>query len=71
MRLLQCPPSLSIKAKEILDRLYKDGWIEKEQKGSHLQLVHPVKAGKVTVPMHKDDLPKGTVHAIMKQVGLK
>ena len=62
-----------MKAREVLDRLHKDGWIEKEQKSSHLQLVHPVKAGKVTVPMpmHKGDLPKGTVHSILKQAGLK
>ena len=33
--------------------------------------MHPVKAGKVTVPLHKGDLPKGTVHFILKQAGLK
>lgn len=60
-----------MKAKEILDRLYTDGWLEKEQKGSHLQLIHPTKSGKVTVPMHQGDLPKGTVHSIFKQAGLK
>jgi predicted RNA binding protein YcfA (HicA-like mRNA interferase family) len=35
--------------KELLNILKGDGWVEKAQKGSHLQLVHPVKIGKVTV----------------------
>lgn len=65
------PITLYMKAKEILDQLYADGWLEKEQRGSHLQLIHPLKSGKVTVPMHKGDLPKGTVHSILKQAGLK
>jgi predicted RNA binding protein YcfA (HicA-like mRNA interferase family) len=36
--------------REVLKVLVKDGWIKKHQKGSHLQLEHPVKKGKVTVP---------------------
>ena len=48
-----------------------DGWILKTQIGSHRQYVHPNKAGKVTIPFHSKDLPKGTEHSIMKQAGLK
>jgi len=48
-----------------------DGWIEKTQKGSHLQMVHPVKPGKVTVPVHSGDIPRGTLNSIFKQAGLK
>lgn len=51
--------------------LNQDGWEEKVQKGSHLQLMHRDKPGKVTVPVHKGDIPKGTLHAILKQAGLK
>jgi predicted RNA binding protein YcfA (HicA-like mRNA interferase family) len=58
-------------ANELLRILHNDGWREKDQKGSHLQLVHSVKTGKVTVPIHKGDLAKGTVNAILKQAGLK
>ena len=58
-------------AKEIVKTLNADGWIEKEQKGSHLQLIHPTKSGKVTVPMHKGDLKIGTLNGILKQAGLK
>lgn len=58
-------------AKEILKELHKDGWIEIDQRGSHLNLKHPTKPGKVTVPIHSGDLPKGTLNSILKQAGLK
>lgn len=58
-------------SKELLRVLYDDGWMDKTQKGSHLQLIHAIKKGKVTVPMHNGDLPKGTLYSIFKQAGLK
>lgn len=59
-------------AKEILKQLKADGWTEKSQRGSHLQLVHPTKPGKVTVPMHTGkDLDPKTANSILKQAGLK
>jgi len=60
-----------MKAKELLKLLKDDGWYEDSQKGSHLKLKHFQKTGKVTVPMHNGDVPKGTLHAILKQAGLK
>ncbi len=60
-----------MKVKDLLKLLKDDGWLEKDQKGSHLQLIHPVKPGKVTVAVHKGDIPKGTLNAILKQAGLK
>jgi predicted RNA binding protein YcfA (HicA-like mRNA interferase family) len=60
-----------MKVRELLKLLKDDGWLEKEQKGSHLQLIHPIKPGKVTVPVHTGDIPKGTLMAILKQAGLK
>ncbi|WP_373496611.1 type II toxin-antitoxin system HicA family toxin [Aquiflexum sp.] len=58
-------------SRELLKVLYKDGWIKKDQKGSHLQLIHPQKTGKVTVPIHGGDIPIGTLNSILKQAGLK
>ena len=46
--------------RQLLKILKQDGWIKKVQKGSHLQLEHPTKKGKVTVPVHGGDVPKGT-----------
>jgi predicted RNA binding protein YcfA (HicA-like mRNA interferase family) len=57
--------------RQLLKILRQDGWIKKQQKGSHLQLEHPIKKGKVTVPIHGGDIPKGTLNAILKQAGLK
>lgn len=64
---------MSLNAKEILKLLYKDGWEEvpSRTKGSHIQLKHPTKPGKVTVPMHSGDMAPGTLNSILKQAGLK
>lgn len=58
-------------AKEMVRILKADGWIKKAQKGSHLQMVHPTKSGKVTIPIHKNDLDFKTYQSILKQAGLK
>jgi predicted RNA binding protein YcfA (HicA-like mRNA interferase family) len=56
--------------KELLKILHDDGWRVYEQNGSHIQLKHSTKKGRVTVPNHKGDMKKGTVHSIYKQAGL-
>jgi predicted RNA binding protein YcfA (HicA-like mRNA interferase family) len=49
-----------------------DGWVLKNQEGSHRQFVHPTKPGKVTVPGHPGvDIPAGTLSSILKQADLK
>lgn len=59
--------------REILKILYKDGWRETEKRkgSSHIQLKHPTKPGKVTIPSHSGDIPRGTLNSIMRQAGLK
>lgn len=59
--------------REIIKVLYKAGWapVEARTKGSHIQLKHPTKPGKVTIPNHKGDLAPGTLNSILKQAGLK
>lgn len=57
--------------REILKILKDDGWEETTQKGSHIQLEHKIKKGKVTVPNHNGDVGKGTLNSILKQAGLK
>lgn len=39
--------------------------------GSHHHFRHPFKAGLVTIPHPKKDLPPGTLNSILKQAGLK
>jgi predicted RNA binding protein YcfA (HicA-like mRNA interferase family) len=48
-----------------------DGWKLKSCVGSHFQYVHPTKPGKVTIPSHTGDIPKGVVSSVLKQARLK
>lgn len=62
----------NLTAREVLEILKKDGWYEVVQKGSHVQLKHPEKKGKITVPVHKGKvLPIGTIKSIFKQAGIE
>ena len=54
------------KPKELERIILEDGWVFKMQTGSH-----PTKPGKVTIPFHCKDIPKGTENSILKQAGLK
>jgi predicted RNA binding protein YcfA (HicA-like mRNA interferase family) len=61
-----------MKVRDVLDRLSDDGWIQIAQRGSHRQLEHPTKPGKVTVPgKMSDDVPPGTLKSILRQAGLE
>lgn len=57
--------------REVLRILHEDGWQIVDTSGSHIQLKHPDKPGRVTVANHKGDIPKGTLNSIKKQAGLK
>jgi len=58
-------------SKEIIKVLETDGWMLAAVKGSHFQFKHHSKAGRVTVPHPRKDLPKGTVKSIFNQAELK
>ncbi len=58
-------------SRELITMIMNDGWVLIKVRGSHHQFRHPKKPGRVTVPHPKRDIPKGTVHSILKQAGLK
>ena len=59
-------------SKELLKKLMADGWYKVDQEGSHVQLKHPDKPGRVTVPVHSGkDIAPGTLNNILKHAGLK
>lgn len=58
-------------SRDVLAALRADGWEQVAQKGSHINLKHPVKPGRVTVPHPRRDLPIGTLKSIERQAGLK
>jgi predicted RNA binding protein YcfA (HicA-like mRNA interferase family) len=61
-----------VKVSEILEILRRDGWAQVAMRGSHRQLKHPTKPGRVTVAgKPSDDLRPGTLNSILKQAGLK
>jgi predicted RNA binding protein YcfA (HicA-like mRNA interferase family) len=61
-----------MKYREFTRIMRDDGWQLKDQEGSHQQWIHPVKPGKVTVAGHpNEEIPVGTLKAMLKQAGLK
>ncbi len=61
-----------MKVRAVLRMLRDDGWVEIARRGSHRQLKHASKKGRVTVPGKlADDLAPGTLNSILKQADLK
>lgn len=61
----------SLTARDVVRALEKAGFTVTRTSGSHARLVHvadPRRA--VTVPMHRGDVKRGTLHAIISQAGL-
>ncbi len=69
--IMQGGKTMPMKAIEMEKLIFADGWVLKNQVGSHRNYIHPTKPGKVTIPFHTKDLPKGTENSIKKQAGLK
>lgn len=47
---------MPMSSKDIEKLILADGWVLKQQNGSHRQYVHPTKNGKVTIPFHNKKL---------------
>jgi len=61
-----------MKVREVLRLLRDDGWLVVATRGSHVQLKHATKRGRVTVAGHpNDDLAPGTLKSILEQAKLK
>lgn len=60
----------SVTSKELCKILEKRGFELKRINGSHHYYRHPTLGRITVVPMHKKDLPKGTLFAILKQAGI-
>lgn len=64
-RLPRIPPADLVRA------LKRGGWFEVGQEGSHIQLKHPTRRGKVTVGIHSGKIvPARNLASILKQAGL-
>jgi len=61
-----------MKVREVLQILHEDGWAVVATRGSHRQLKHAVKPGRVTVAGKPgDDIAPGTLNSILTEAGLK
>ena len=62
------PPLPRVTGKEIVRALGRMGWVRVAQKGSHVQLSHPQRAGRVTVPVHAGEtVGPGLLRSILAQ----
>ena len=60
------------KVRDAIRLVERDGWYHVNTRGSHRQLRHPVKSGKVTIAGHpSSDLPPGTWVSILRQAGIQ
>jgi predicted RNA binding protein YcfA (HicA-like mRNA interferase family) len=60
-----------MKVRDVLKLLKDDGWYIVTTRGSHRQLKHANKKGRVTVAgKPSDDVRPGTLNSIFKQAGL-
>jgi predicted RNA binding protein YcfA (HicA-like mRNA interferase family) len=66
------PPKCgTLKPRDVIRALQRNGFYIHEQSGSHVHLKHPVMPGRITVPYHERfDLPKHIVKSIVRQAGL-
>jgi predicted RNA binding protein YcfA (HicA-like mRNA interferase family) len=60
-----------MRSRDVIAALEAGGWRKVAQKGSHIQLKHSTKPGRVTVPHPERDIPLGTLKSIEKQSGIK
>jgi predicted RNA binding protein YcfA (HicA-like mRNA interferase family) len=60
-----------ISGNRLVRALEKAGWTVLRQSGSHVQMKHPSRTGRLTVPLHgRRSIPPKTLAAILSQAGL-
>jgi len=65
------PPLPRVTGREIVRALGRLGWVTVAQKGSHAQLKHPDRGGRVTVPLHGGEtVGPGLLRSILTQAGV-
>lgn len=60
----------ALRAKEIIAALVKAGLVVRRQTGSHAILTREGLKRPVVVPVHRRELPRGTLKDIIRQAGL-
>jgi predicted RNA binding protein YcfA (HicA-like mRNA interferase family) len=60
----------TLNARQILQALRRAGFVEVNQRGSHLYLTHPETGHTTTVPVHPGDVDRWLLRQIIQQAGL-
>jgi predicted RNA binding protein YcfA (HicA-like mRNA interferase family) len=64
-------PLPRVTGREVLQALRRMGWVTVAQKGSHIQLKHPERSGRVTIPLHAGEtIGPGLLRSILAQAGV-
>ncbi len=58
-------------SRQVLWRLRTDRWEEVARRDNHVQMTHPTKPGRITVPHPKLDLPASSLAGIERLVGIR
>ncbi|MCH7500962.1 MAG: type II toxin-antitoxin system HicA family toxin [Nitrospinae bacterium] len=58
-------------SRQLIRLVERDGWYQVRTTGSHWHFRHPSKAGTVTLPHPKRDIPMGTARSIYRQAQIK
>jgi predicted RNA binding protein YcfA (HicA-like mRNA interferase family) len=62
----------TMKVREVIRLIEKDGWHLVASKGSHMHYKHEIKPGRVMIAgKPSKDMARGTLIAILKQAGLR
>ncbi len=56
---------------KLIKLLRDNGFVFVRQSGSHALFKNDLKNKRVVVPIHSKDIPKGTLHAILKDAEIK
>ncbi|MBI5788943.1 MAG: type II toxin-antitoxin system HicA family toxin [Candidatus Schekmanbacteria bacterium] len=64
------PKLPALTSQKIIQILKAKGFVLDRVKGSHHIFYHPETKKRVIVPLHKKDLPKGTLLEILRQSGI-
>ena len=64
------PPLPAVPPRKAVRALERAGWRLDRVKGSHHVFIHPDRRNRVVVPMHRQDLAKGTLNQIIAASGL-
>ena len=64
-------PRYNMTPSKLIKLLREHGFVFARQSGSHAIFKNDRENKKVVVPIHSKDIPKGTLHAILKDAGVE